>query len=498
MIISTLILLFILMVLLCLYMSRNYTYWKKKGVPFLKPIPLFGNFLDVFLWRKSIGDKLREMYENTVHPYIGFFILDEPILMINDLNLIEHIFIKDFTNFKDRVPVIDPNIDSLGNKMLFFQKSQSWFTGRKRLSPSFTLAKMRSKFERMKSCTKSMENWMRKSSKSHENIFEVKTLFAKFTVDVLSTSFYSIETNSFEQEDSPFVELTRSIANWQNIWHAIQVTYLFLAPHFTRILKLKIINEANTVFFRNLAWDLMNEREKLNIKMNDLVDTLLDTKKNENIQNKYSEEADLLAGLVVTAFVASFETTSTTMTFALYELAKNPEAQQLAREEILRIKNRDGDITYANLNQLKYLQGCIHEAMRLYPVLPFLDRTCTETYKLPGTDVILEKGQKVYFPVMGLHYDSKYYPNPTKFNPERYEDEEVQERFNICFLPFGLGPRACPGKTFAQITMKICIANILTNFKVELSKKHQEPLKINRIGFMMQPDSGVFLKFIEI
>ncbi|KAL3283379.1 hypothetical protein HHI36_006526 [Cryptolaemus montrouzieri] len=134
------------------------------------------------------------------------------------------------------------------------------------------------------------------------------------------------------------------------------------------------------------------------------------------------------------------------MTFALYELAKNPEAQKLAREEILRIKTRDGDITYANLNELKYLEGCILEALRLYPILPFLDRTCTETYKLPGTDVILEKGQKVYFPVMGLHYDSKYYPHPTKFNPERYKDEKVQERFNNCFLPFGSGPRACPGE----------------------------------------------------
>ncbi|KAL3283378.1 hypothetical protein HHI36_006525 [Cryptolaemus montrouzieri] len=229
------------------------------------------------------------MYENTVHPYVGFFILDEPILMINDLNLIEHILIKDFTNFKDRVPVVDPNIDSLGNKMLFFQKSHFWYTGRKRLSRSFTLAKMRSKFERMKNCAESMKNWIRKSLNSQKNTLEIKELFAKFTVDILSTSFYSIETNSFEKEDSPFIELTRRTANWQNLWQALQVIYLYLSPHFTRILKLKIMNEANSEFFRNIAWNLINSREKQDIKRNDLVDILLEIKKRENIRNKYSE-----------------------------------------------------------------------------------------------------------------------------------------------------------------------------------------------------------------
>lgn len=97
---------------------------------------------------------------------------------------------------------------------------------------------------------------------------------------------------------------------------------------------------------------------------------------------------------------------------------------------------------FVNTNSLLSL---FTETLRKYPVIPFLDRTCTENYQLPESDLVIEKGSAVYIPIWGLHYDPAYFPNPEKFDPERFSDDRVREIRSGCYLPFGDGPRNCIG-----------------------------------------------------
>ncbi|KAL3283383.1 hypothetical protein HHI36_006530 [Cryptolaemus montrouzieri] len=490
-------LLFLLLLMFGSYMSRNNHFWKKRGVPYIKPTIIFGNFLDVFLWRKSIGQKVLEIYKGTLEPYLGFFILDEPILLINDLDLIESILVKDFNQFRDRTTPKNEEFDPIGFKMSFFEKSPMWITARRRLLPLFTSSKMKSNFEQMKNSAKRMELAIRKSMETRGDI-EIKEMLNKVTVDILVNSFYSIETHSFEEKGSPFIGITKILFNWKAIWHALQITYLFIAPQFKRLLRYKVLDQEVTEFFKKLTWDLLINREEENVKRGDLIDILVDIKKSQNVTDEYSREADFLSSLVIAAFVGSYETTSTTTSFALFELAKNIEAQKLIREEITKVETKSGNITYENLKELKYLERCLLEVMRLHPILPFLDRTCNEIYQLPGTELILEKGQKVYISVSGLGHNPKYYPDPSKFDPSRFENKNLKEKFKSTYLTFGIGPRACPGKRFALISMKIITANIIKNFEVKLAKNQSDTLKINPIGFLAQPMGGLFLKFSDI
>jgi len=90
------------------------------------------------------------------------------------------------------------------------------------------------------------------------------------------------------------------------------------------------------------------------------------------------------------------------------------------------------------------------ETLRKYPILPFLDRKCCIDYELPAPTgkkkIKLPGGTGVYIPVLGIHYDPKYFPEPEKFDPDRFTEENKGSRPKYTYLPFGEGPRMCIGK----------------------------------------------------
>lgn len=88
----------------------------------------------------------------------------------------------------------------------------------------------------------------------------------------------------------------------------------------------------------------------------------------------------------------------------------------------------------------------ISETLRKHPPVPVLLRQCVIDYKVPGTDVTVEAGTKVEVPVYSLQHDPEFYPEPEKFDPERFTDENKGKRHPYVYLPFGEGPRICIGE----------------------------------------------------
>lgn len=86
------------------------------------------------------------------------------------------------------------------------------------------------------------------------------------------------------------------------------------------------------------------------------------------------------------------------------------------------------------------------ETFRKYATLPGLSRCCTKDYHVPDSNIILKKGTNIFIPVDGIHYDPEYYPDPEKFDPTRFSEENKNKRHQFTFLPFGEGPRICIGE----------------------------------------------------
>ncbi|KAG5897629.1 hypothetical protein JTB14_028897, partial [Gonioctena quinquepunctata] len=127
--------------------------------------------------------------------------------------------------------------------------------------------------------------------------------------------------------------------------------------------------------------------------------------------------------------------------------------------------------------------------LRKYPVLPFLHRTCNADYLVPGTDLVIEKGNPVYIPTAGLNMDEKYFPEPQKYNPDRFIGKNYNDN-GIVYMPFGEGPRYCIAKRFGLLSVQLALAHVLSKFEFERSAGTPDPVKFSQGSIMVQSEAG--------
>ena len=143
------------------YSMRNFNYWQNRGVKTASPIAIFGNFATIIFAKKLTVKLLQEIYEmGRSEPYIGFYALDMPYLMIRDPELIKSVLIKDFNNFPDRINKCHRS-DVVGNMNLFLVKSPEWRYIRQKLSPVFTTGRLKKMFELMLDVDKDLDTCLK-------------------------------------------------------------------------------------------------------------------------------------------------------------------------------------------------------------------------------------------------------------------------------------------------------------------------------------------------
>jgi cytochrome P450 family 6 len=145
------------------YFIRNFKFWQKLGVPYVKPVPFVGNLKDCVLLKTTIGEQLQRIYaENSDKPYVGIFSFDKPSLVIRDLELVKDVLVKDFHTFMDRTLSTDEKLEPLFANALAAARGQLWRHLRTNLTPVFTSGKMKKMFYLVDTCGKELADCLHK------------------------------------------------------------------------------------------------------------------------------------------------------------------------------------------------------------------------------------------------------------------------------------------------------------------------------------------------
>ncbi|KAJ1961585.1 hypothetical protein GGI12_003166, partial [Dipsacomyces acuminosporus] len=172
---------------------------------------------------------------------------------------------------------------------------------------------------------------------------------------------------------------------------------------------------------------------------------------------------------IITFGIAGSETSANTLSWVLYLLEKHPEIQQRVLQELANIGiTPDKPVTVKQCNQLTYLTQVIKETLRLFPPVGMLSKVCSKDCILPG-GYIVHKGTQARIFVWGLHRNPKIYPDPYRFDPERFNKENIKKIPEGGWLPFSSGPRACIGMQFAMMEMRIVLATLLSRYKFSVA-----------------------------
>lgn len=287
-----------------------------------------------------------------------------------------------------------------------------------------------------------------------------------------------------------------------------------------QLLGFEVFDSSKTDYFIRIVVDAMKQREENNIVRPDMIQLLMEAKKDAN--EKWSND-EIVAQCFI-FFFAAFENNASLICITAYELLNNPEIQQRLYEEIKDTEEslKGGQLSYDAVMKMKYMDMVVSEALRKWSLAAATDRVCSKDYTLhddEGNKLFdFKVGDRINIPISGLHLDDVYFPDPHKFDPERFSDENKDKLVPYTYLPFGVGPRNCigkfqmrfplssralshrllfiPGNRYALMQAKAMLYKLMLKYRIERSPKTVKDLLSDSRGFQLTPKSGYWVHLV--
>lgn len=221
----------------------------------------------------------------------------------------------------------------------------------------------------------------------------------------------------------------------------------------------------------------------------DIVDAVLALHREDP---EFLPESDIMSA-ILGPFIAGLDTAASTTSFILYALLKYPDlAQQVTAEADALFA--DGTPTAAGLRSMDATHRVAMEAMRLWSIAPALTRTTNEAINFAGYDI--PANTEVIIATTVPHHLADYFPNPEKFDIERYTAERKEHRQPGVYAPFGLGPHVCLGQGLAEMQMALTIGTLFHFAELKLSPANYE------LGFdpvpTLSPDKKMQFEIVRL
>ena len=225
-----------------------------------------------------------------------------------------------------------------------------------------------------------------------------------------------------------------------------------------------------------VIFDIITERRRTEVDEGDLLSMLIAAQDEDGSVMTDRQLRDE----VMTLFLAGHETTALALSWTFSLLAKHPDVDARLAEEVLAL----GPLGVGALPRLRYTEQVIKEAMRLYPPAWILARQARKDVEIGG-HVIPEKAYVVMSPWV-VHRDARYFDEPHRFLPDRWDDDLENKLPRQAYFPFGGGARVCIGKAFAMMEATLALATIMQRFRVELLRD-----VVPQASISLRPKGGV-------
>ncbi|HEX8635792.1 MAG TPA: cytochrome P450 [Pyrinomonadaceae bacterium] len=236
-----------------------------------------------------------------------------------------------------------------------------------------------------------------------------------------------------------------------------------------------------------VIYRIINERRATGADTGDLLSMLLLAQDEEGATGGMTDEQ--LRDEALTIFLAGHETTANALAWTWYLLAQNPDAEAKLHAELDATLEGGRPPTVADLPRLRYTEMVFAEAMRLYPPAWVIGRLVVEDYALG--DYVAEKGTLVLLSQYVMHRDSRFFPRPLRFDPERWTPEAKEARPQYSYFPFGGGARRCIGEGFAWMEGTLLVAAIARRWRMRLVPGHAV---VAHPRITLRPKHGIRMK----
>ncbi|WP_018923550.1 cytochrome P450 [Salsuginibacillus kocurii] len=395
----------------------------------------------------------------------------QQVYFISDPDLIKEVLVKKQRHFvKSRdLTMLKPII---GEGLLTSQKDHH-LQQRRLIQPSFKKTDISKYGEDMVETTNGyIREWV------EGDIRNITDEMMNITLGIISKTMFNMEFNEGHRIiGGPMDKVMRSAIKRMR---SIVPTPLWLPTKTNRAYR-NAVEELDQVLYK-----IIEKRRELNEEADDLLGKLMGARDEENGKGMSDKQ---LRDELMTIFLAGHETTANALSWTLYLLSQNPEAEKKLHEEIDQVIGTD-EVRPEHYQQLPYAQNVIHESLRLCPPAYVIGRQVDEKVDIGGYS--LKKGDMVLMSQYVMHRKEKYFEQPNEFIPERFEDGWKDSVPPYAYFPFGGGPRVCVGQYFAIMETVLVLTCIAKEHRLKLASNDPNVRATPLIT--LRPKGGIRMK----
>lgn len=359
-----------------------------------------------------------------------------------------------------RVKAMERIFKEMSTHGVFSAESADWKKQRRFINPAFTPSQIKGFYPQLVGITHRLLKAIERMPKA----VDVQSLLMSYTVDITSTLAFGSDVNTLENSDSNLQDSINQIFP--------MISYRLRAPFpYWRWFKLerdRKLDGTLKVVMVHIESFIASAREKIQARnalsvdeAQNVLETMLLVRDEQG--NGFSDKE--IFGNVLTLLLGGEDTTANTLAWAIDFLADRPDLQTALHKEILEKNEIGKDVGYEELTDYPLVSSVIHETMRLKPVAPHL-------YLEPIHDEVIEgyhvpAGTNLIALLNGDGFDESLFPHCQLFDPYRWitMPDETKRQFANRLMPFGYGPRLCPGRQLSLVEMRLCLISLIKQFQ---------------------------------